>query len=281
MSFPLSGTVYIANTIKAFFPVLLSQYWFVTSFVALMILSPFLNYIIQSLKKEQYRKVLIVLVMFCSVMPTFISSELSNSLTWFIFLYFIAGYIRFYKNDLTKERAGRHAFIAIFGIVILWCSSIAVNWLGMHLENERILLYSRHFMSRESVFGLLIAYELFMFFLCRKPAYHHAINQIAGATFGVYLIHDNANIRSFLWDFVIRYINQSHPLYLIISCMFYVALVYILCTIVELARQYTIEKIWIKWIDQYADKGSQKLLYRFGKIIVFLKEKYNHFTQIK
>lgn len=51
-------TIYQEKTVKEtlinFFPVFLRNYWFVTVYIVLLILSPFLNKLINSLSQKQY-----------------------------------------------------------------------------------------------------------------------------------------------------------------------------------------------------------------------------------
>lgn len=268
----------IMTVIKAVLPVLMNEYWFVTSFIVLMILSPFLNFVIQNLKQNQYRNLLFVLFILCSVIPTFVTSDLTSSLTWFVFLYLTAGYVRFYHNDFAGNNAIRHALIGILGILILWCSSTLINWVGIYFGKERILSYSRHFMSMESIIVLVIAYELFMTFLCMKKFSNNIVNKIAGAAFGVYLIHDNVNLRILLWQNIVKYVDWERPVYLVLYSLICVVLIYIICTVIDLIRQYTVERIWIKFVDRYGENVWCKIKHMFRKVYKFFKAKYHSFV---
>lgn len=267
------------NILKALLPVLFSQYWFVTSFVVLMILSPFLNYVVQNIKEKQYRSLLLVLFILCSFVPTFIGSELSTSLTWFMFLYFIAAYKRLYNENYKDDKAIRHGALAVLGIIALWSSSVLINLAGVYSGREGILLYSRHFMSMESVIVLAVSYELFMAFLCRKRFYSNTINIIASGAFGVYLIHNNSYLRIILWRNIVRYADRDNPVYLVLYSLLCVILIYVICTLIDLARQYTVEKLWVKFTDRYGERGWSKIKAIFHKIYDFFMSKYGRFIK--
>lgn len=282
ISFLISGGGSIGGTgniLKALMPVLFSQYWFVTSFVVLMILSPFLNYVVQNIKEKQYRSLLLVLFILCSFVPTFIGSELSTSLTWFIFLYFIAAYKRLYNENYKDDKAIRHGALAVLGIIALWSSSALINLAGVYSGREGILSYSRHFMSMESVIVLAVSYELFMAFLCRKRFYSNTINIIARGAFGVYLIHDNSYLRIILWRNIVRYADRDNPVYLVLYSLLCVILIYVICTLIDLARQYTVEKLWVKFTDRYGERGWSKIKAIFHKIYDFFMSKYGRFIK--
>ena len=55
-----------SECIKAFFPILTKEYWFVNCYLLLYILSPFLNKFIKSLEKKEFQRLLVILlVVFC------------------------------------------------------------------------------------------------------------------------------------------------------------------------------------------------------------------------
>ena len=62
------------------------------------------------------------------------------------------------------------------------------------------------------------------------------INTVAGASFGVYLIHDHYYIRESLWTKIdgAAWIGKW---YLLPACIGMIAVIYAACTLVELARQ--------------------------------------------
>ena len=67
-------------------------YWFITMYIIVYIISPFINIAIKSLGKDNCRKLIIVLTFLISIIPTVINkydSNVSNFLTWFIYLYII------------------------------------------------------------------------------------------------------------------------------------------------------------------------------------------------
>lgn len=268
----------LAAVLKALLPVFLNQYWYATSFIALMILSPFLNIAVHKIKENQYKKLLIILFVLCSIIPASVSCELSTTLTWFVFLYLLAAYTKLY-TDVVYDKAIRHATISLIGIACLWCSSIIINCLGIYFENSKILSHSRHFMSMKGVIVLVISYEMFMSFLCKKRFYNSIINKIASAVFGVYLIHDNEYIRVLLWGNMIKYIDWDNPADLVFYSLSCTVFVYLLCTLIDLVRQHTVEKLWLKFINKYEEYVIKKIVPIIYNIYVCLKNKYNYFIR--
>ena len=87
----LHGSVigYLAACFKSLFPIENHTYWFVTAYVFLMLLSPFLNYIVHGADKREYTVLLFVSTLLFTLPYTFLLDSLfvvTSELMWFIFL---------------------------------------------------------------------------------------------------------------------------------------------------------------------------------------------------
>ncbi|MZL11761.1 acyltransferase, partial [Clostridium beijerinckii] len=189
----------IVELIKAFFPIIFNQYSFVTGYIVLMILSPFLNKMINVMSKEESTKLLIVLFIFFSILGVGfpISKMLTNYLTTFIFLYFISAYIKKY----TKNKVNNKYNLLLY----IMCS--------MMIFIGRIILYS---INKGSYVDSLLGYEFILvilgsvglfIFVKNIKIQSSIINKISTLTFGVYLIHDNINIRNILYKNILNIDN--------------------------------------------------------------------------
>ena len=87
-----------------------------------------------------------------------------------------------------------------------------------------------------STFIVLSSICLFIAFKNLKVKYIRAVNIIASATFGVYLIHDNNFVRPFLWHTVFKNASFQESPYLIPYSIAVILTVYISCTVIELIR---------------------------------------------
>lgn len=236
------------DSFYCFFPLLYSQYWFATTFIWLMFLSPFLNKFLHIIDKKSLEYLIGGLMIFYSVFPTVLSvgSQLGN-LGQFIVIYMVSAYIRMYVEIKNRNKKA-HIICAVilFGL--------------LQVGNMFDLKYS----AANSFLVVVLAVELFLIFLSFKPMSNKWINIIGGATFGVYLIHDNRFMRSYLWTKVFRNQEMYGTGWLWLHAVIAVVSVYVVLTVIELVRQNTIEKIWMLMVQK--------------KILPFGEEIWNNFS---
>lgn len=171
-------------------------------------ISTFLNKLIKTLSKEQYTMLLFIIIIIFSVWGTIIDPARTinygggYSISWFVCLYIIAGYIkRFYKNEKNRK-------ITYFIIYLLMSFvNVLAHWL---INKYNIKTFEPNVLYRYfSITVLIAALNLFLFFLninIKQNMINRCIYFFSSATFGVYLIHENPYFRIFLWDGFKRFI---------------------------------------------------------------------------
>lgn len=91
---------HIVEFLKRFFPIIRGEWWFMTEYFALMLISPFLKRFLKELSLMEHRLLVILAFIGCSVLPFFISWEeklglnYGYSLLWFIVLYLSGSYLK-------------------------------------------------------------------------------------------------------------------------------------------------------------------------------------------
>ncbi|WP_050698566.1 acyltransferase [Anaeromassilibacillus senegalensis] len=230
------------EAVKVFLPTIFREYWFVTAYIGLLLLSPFLNYVIQefTVNLPYYRNLLLVSTLMFSMIPFFMptSTPWGNDLLWFVHLYFLMGYLKNRDCQVTsKARSGG----MLFGLCFFcsFVSSIVFIWIanGIPVLN-RVGVISYLSLYKESPFQLLGAIGLFLLFANIKMRPSKWINRIAATTFGVYLIHDNPLLRTHLWQDVLHtgqfYDSPFLGLHMIVS----IAVVFLICSLVDEIRRW-------------------------------------------
>lgn len=218
---------------KSLFPISSDAYWFVTQFLGLLILSPFLAMLARQLTYRQYLALLIGGAFIClSIIPDFPLGKRfyvahGNSVWSFAYLFMIAGFVR---HHLKKVPVGRLSMIVLLlTLLILMCEVIG----GYH--SGSISLYWLNYN------GLVLVLSVAVFVLVRqlqipeKGLWRVLVNA-APYTFGVYLIHDHLQVREWLWNTLSlpSYCNElTYPFVVVGLCL----VVFVVCATIETIRK--------------------------------------------
>lgn len=235
-------------TILAFIPLTSSQYWFVTCYAALYILSPFLNKFIEALVnagKRVYQTFCFVLLLFFSIIPTFfyfsqwINWGSSSGIVWFVVLYFIGGYIRnFLKIDEIKAKKEKVWITTI----ILWCLPLITKLILAYTTNYFFgaVIGSSLFYVKNSIIlvpASVMTFIAFFTFDITNEKIVKSINWIATGIFSVYLIHDNGYVREYLWGYVVKNIHPD-SYSLIYETFIVVTSIFCVCLLIDIIRKF-------------------------------------------
>lgn len=257
------GEIIIKNcyteAVYAFFPILFSHYWFVTAYVILMILSPFLNKLIYSLDEQYYRRflgsLLVIFVVLKGGFPMVFPEMTEGRMMPVFIMYFIAGYIRKFGN--TKNNSLRHFVVAIIFYLLLFATFYYITYLRITYNNLKIISSRYFYRELNSPFVVLICIELFMGFLKLEMKYNKVVNEIASCTFGVYLLHSNRLLSVYLTKLFPIYREKRLFLTFLYSILS-VLLIYSISTLIDYIRKKIIGKIGMI-LKSYLDLVKNKL----------------------
>lgn len=223
------------SLLESVFPVTFNKWWFASTYFILYLFTPYINILLHKLNKRMYQKMLLLMFICWSVIPTVTTSSFeSNNLIWFICMYSAGGYMRLWTEEL--KISSKKCFVGVAFLVLLTFGTVVVfDVLGM-----RYVFFAQHatyFYWMQRVPMLLIAVLLFVGTKNIEISYNKTINTVAAATFGVYLIHENRWMRSFLWQTVFYRGDLQGSLYLIPYSLLVIGVVYAACTVIELLRR--------------------------------------------
>lgn len=199
LSFSEAFNIYhIWNSI---FPVQSGHYWFVTAYVVLMLFAPVLNLAAQRLEKKQFLQVLGGLLLFFCIGKTlspiqFATDRYGYDFGWFMVLYLTGGYIRrfgigFFKN----ARRGWAVYLGSAGVTA--AMELALTFLckkGIGLDYYWSVPFHYNFLF--CLTGALGLFYAFSHMHIREGKAADAIRFVSPAVFGVYLIHEQADVAS-------------------------------------------------------------------------------------
>lgn len=237
-SFSVSGM--IRYTLKG-----ISHPWFLTVYLMVYILSPYINKMILSLTQTELKRLIVVMLLIWSLFPTVVSlfsGGNSETLLYysdfiiFVIMYIIGAYFRLYPSGVFKSKRSSAA-IAVVSYSIIFAFMFVYDKFSYLLEPK----VSMYFIKQNSVFIVLLSAGVFCIFKDMSIKSSKVINVIASTTLGIYLLHDNKICQTFLWNDLLHtktHISGRLPvLYVIGVC----ACIFLCGIIIDLIRQF-IEK---------------------------------------
>ena len=217
------------TAIEVLMPVISKQWWFARTYFVLYLIHPYLNILIHSFSRDNYKKFLAVIFPAVIFIDVFLKDL---SIINFICLYSLAGYIRLWADDFGNKK---FIWFGILFILLNFLSVIILDILGLtfpFLGQQATYLCE----GMMKPFTILAALYIFIGFKHLNIKHNRIINLIASATLGVYLIHAYKLVDSFLWFDLFRNASFQDSPYLIPYSIAVTLIVYISCTIIELIR---------------------------------------------
>lgn len=207
----LSGKTLICTIIKMFFPVMSSQWYFLTNYIIILLLSPFINYVLNALDKKQFKLLLAILFVFLSILPTLSSMdaldgifsthkvvpiEHGKSLISFLFMYIIGAYLKLFVKDDEKIHFKYLIYFIVFSLIDFSIYSLCDIFKQF---GDDTIYNSSVFGQFSNPFVILASVFIFLFFRGFQFK-SKIINYIAGTTIGIYAIHEHPLLRGYIWS---------------------------------------------------------------------------------
>lgn len=211
--------------------------WFILIYSILYLLIPYINKIISSINKNQYKVLILISTIFFYIWPTIYKNttikDSGYGIVNFITLYFIGAYIAKYQDKKI------HKYITI--PVYILCA-IITTYLAC---NTKINAYAYN-----QIFNLIGAVSLFLTFKNINIGSNKIINKLASYTLSTYIIHENSLLVSILYKNIFLTTKFYHRKLIIVNMSYTVLGIFIMCVLIEYIRRLLMKKI---------DKGIDKI----------------------
>lgn len=217
--------------------------WFVTCYILLCLLIPFLNPFLKNLDQKAFVKLLVILFALRFVTPLFDTKTFwstKHGLEQFIFLYFIGAYIHLhgFKAKVLQNKWTWRILLLI--TIALWAGTvICTAALGIRNQDNMLIADTTKYYP---IFSIMISTILFVTALGIRPFHSRIINTLSASVLGVYLIHDNPLVRDYIWWTISPNIDQIYTNHLFIHMAQKVFLVFAACIIIDQCRIWLLEK---------------------------------------
>lgn len=276
----IGGGVTLKSIFKLMFSIGLNiNHSFTASFVVFYLFIPFYNKLINSMSKNEFIRLLLLMITVFTGVGTFLSNfEVFSHLTWYTVLYFIAAYIRNYPNQWSESRK-LNKILFFISFISAYASIYAID-----IFNKRIGIDVNPYyfvMNSHKILALLISIFIFLWFKNMDIRQNKVINSIAATTFGILLIHTNSDTMSdLIWNKILHVtgiVSQS-PLFLVGYILFATVIVFFACMIIDLIRIYAIENPFFRYIDKNTETIENKAKLFMERIATCLKRVNSKFS---
>ncbi len=247
--------------ITSFLP---GNWWFMFPYVALLLISPFLNKLITSLNYKQNLLLLIIAFLIEVVWSsTFSSSEIDRqngySLYNFIFLYLLGAHIRLYNYKIKSN------FILLLLIISLFISSILHYLLNFQLRHYDFFSWKNQFYDYNFITVFLCSILCFIWFTKIKFK-SKFISKLRPHVLSAYLIHTHPNVDPFLFSKFLPQSNFPQCQHILIRVMIFTIVTFSCSIIIDFILQLSLKDICIK----ISNKIENVINYNYHKFENFM-----------
>lgn len=234
------------NMLKAFFPVMCKEYWYISSYVGLFFLMPILNIAINKASFKQLLGIILPLFVIFNLLPFFpIFKDISGlgggySVIWLMYLYLIGGFLSKFKDELEK--------ISNFVLVALYIITTLLLFVGDLLNDKEITFFKElSFLSYTS--PICVIQSVCMMILFSRMKLNKLVPLVkffAPLTLGVFLIH----VHTYVWYPILknRFVSyaQKGTIVFVLYVILTVVGIYIACSLIDFIRNSIFKALKLK-----------------------------------
>lgn len=236
----------ITSLISCFFPILTGRYWFLTIYVGMYLVSPFLNMLINAMDKKQHGMLNVCLFglmsVWSSIHPSIAGMNSGGGwgLAWFVALYITAAWFRLYYTPNDKPLRWLVAFVAV-PMLIAAVQYVLKAWISIGIVSRIVENWFRY----DSAPVYIMTIGLFVGFLnvnIKSKLLSRIISFVAPMTLGVYLIHAHADVSPWSWEVLALPGKMGSAMFVLVQ-LGCVAGIFAACIAIETVRKYTFGKL--------------------------------------
>lgn len=244
--------------LKSIFPIIFNQYWFMSSYVVLFLLIPYLNKFIKNLSKKEFLSFLIILSLFINLIPSITLSNFPfDNIGYLIYIYFIGAYLKLYY-DISYKKKYKYIILSIIFYLLAYLLTIGLKIAATNISF--LVDKTTFYVSLNSIFLYISAINLFNFFKVIKinPKFNKLILFFSSTSLGIYLIHENYFIRNILWNDLFTSFNFFKFDNFYLNSIIFIVLVYLIASIIDYFYQKLLEKKLLLLVNNVYDFLNNK-----------------------
>lgn len=233
--------------VKSFIPISTGMYWFVTAYVVMYLLAPYINIFLDSLSKKEFQFLLLLLLFIYFFGTTFQNQAIGfkfDEASTIIGVYPFGCYIRKYKKDIEKISFLKLLITAMTMNIILFFSAFCINYVNYLNKTIQANDHSfDRFYGAASPFQIICSICILCIFVKMKPHYIKSVNLFSKSVFGVYLFHCQPLLINFIWNDVVKGFKYETTPFVFFYAAYSSFVIFLIGLIFDLFRQLLLSSV--------------------------------------
>ena len=244
------------NIIQSLLPTMFANNWYITCYLIVYLIHPYLNRIIHSLQRSEFFVMcLVATIMYlviCTLNPTL---YFTSQFITFIVIYFDVAYVKYYMKHLADD-VGYNRKVFWFSLFLMILIILGTNYLGLkiHFFKYKVRLFdvNQNFLIIVSAIALFNLFRLHHFV-------NRGINKLAGLSMLIYIIHDDLIFKTYYRPTLLsRFMIKGSHLPIAVNILLFACLLFITCMFVSMIYQLTLQKLVYKVARSFTNMIENK-----------------------
>ncbi len=246
----------LSGIIKSFLPVTAIEYWYITSYILLLLFIPALNQMVNSLNRGQAYGLLIAITIVFSLWKSIFPNnglletgyQQGYGIVWMICIYLFGAILKLYPVQMKTWMLG------VFYFLCITCTFVG----NCICRSQHILDDGNKMFDYNQIFILYASVALFMLFIkidIENMKIRKIISCITPHTLAVYLITEQFKFKTIVWKIVADLANMGSRIAGVLISAFGIIIVFIVCVLIDVIRERLFDRLQINQrITKFIDK---------------------------
>lgn len=238
---------------------MINTWSFTDSYLLFFFFIPFLNILINGMDKRRHGILIVLCLAIFSVIAKIPRIQvIFNYLFWFCVVYLIGAYLKCYPFHEGDVKFWTRASLISLSVSILSVLVACTLVDFFNIECTRRIVY--YFVEdSNALFAVVTSICVFMLFNSMKVKQSKIINNVAAGTFGVLLIHDNLQVRPWIWNVFFENAQYYHSNLIFIHAIIVPIAVFVICSLIEHLRRSYFERPILDFVYSIVQRVTNKL----------------------
>ncbi len=249
------------NIYSSIFPVLSGNYWFITAYIALYLLTPIIKIIVQKLTQNQFKYLLILLGIYYGIVSFIFEPSVifKGHFPRVIFIYLIGAYIGMYVKEKKDHYFAKYLLMCAVRTLVFVFVNVLLK-IKPNVINNNMAYNIDDLLNIIFILGGIFLFMGFRTIKINNKTLQKVITCVSASTFPVYIIHES-NLNRNIWTITLNKIPNHWNLGVLMTYSIMAPVtVFVLCILIDLIRRlivYLIRKI--PQIDSIFTKTAKKV----------------------